>query len=100
MTYLSKLKHHKNKPYNQKYAKRNFNLSLFNIQSDLCRDINAHNDQGCTGIELALLSSAETLKERALTTRPLRHISNQNKWKYIDRRSKGVTTGQKIMNEL
>ena len=46
MSYLSKLKLGKN----QNCVKRSFSLSLLNIKWDLF-DINAHNDQGCAGIE-------------------------------------------------
>ena len=64
----------------------------------------------CTGIcagcrraqesKPALLPSAAGLKKSALTNRPQRHTSDQNYDKYIDRQSSGVTTGQRIMNEL
>ena len=45
------------------------------------------------------VASAKALKQSALTTQPRRHFSNQNNGKYTDRRSKGVSTGQKIMSE-
>ena len=62
-------------------------------------DINAHIDQGCTGIEFAFLASVTELKRTALA---IRHedISNRNNEKYIDRRSNFATTGKKIMNEF
>ena len=63
-------------------------------------NIDAHNDQVCTEIESAILSSAQELKQSALTTRPRRHFSNRNNREYIDRRCNSVTTVQKVMNEL
>ena len=62
-------------------------------------DFDLHNYQGCTGIEPVLLSSAEGLKQSAVTTWPWRHLSNRNNGKYIDRRSDGVTTSQEITNK-
>ena len=62
-------------------------------------DINDYNDQRFTKIEPALLSSAEGMKQRALIISRRRHFSDRNNEKFIDRRSKGVATGQKIMNE-
>ena len=40
--------------------------------------IDAHNDQGCTGIELSLLYSARGLEQKTLTTHQRRHFSSQN----------------------
>ena len=62
--------------------------------------ISAHNDRDGMGIETALLSSAEALKQSAVSIRPRRYFSKRSKEKYIDRQSNGITTGQKIMNEL
>ena len=42
-------------------------------------DINAHNDQGCKGIEHTLLFCAKRLKLSALTIWPRRHIFVRNK---------------------
>ena len=52
------------------------------------------------GIDPALLSSAEQMNQIALTIRPQKPNGEQNRLKYIDRRSNDVTTGQKTMNEL
>ena len=58
-------------------------------------DINAHNDQACTGIETILVvSSAAGLQLSALTTQLWKHICIQNNEKCIDRRSNFVTTGK------
>ena len=62
--------------------------------------INAYNDQGYTGIEPAVLSSAAGQKQGALTIRPHRQPSTRNNENYIDRRPNIVTTDKKIMNEL
>ena len=43
---------------------------------------------------------AEELNQSAITTRPQRHCTMRNSGKYIGRRSKGVITREKIMNEL
>ena len=86
------------KSYNyQKHAKQS--LSLLNIQSNLCANI-ALNDLDYTGIQPALLSSAEELYQNALTTRPWISSGEQNSGKFINRRSNDVITRQKIMNEL
>ena len=63
-------------------------------------EINAQHDRGCTGIEPAVLSSVEKLKQSGVTTRPRRPYAKQNSGKYIDWRPNGVMTTQKIMNEL
>ena len=55
-------------------------------------DFNPQNDQNCTGIEPAVLSLSEGLDNSI--------YSNQNNGKCIDRRSNGVTTDLKTMNEL
>ena len=56
---------------------------------------NVYDDKGCTVNERTLLSSAEELKQSAQTLRPRKHIFRRNNRKYIDRRSNGVTIGQK-----
>ena len=58
-----------------------------------------HNDQDNTEIELALLSSAEGLKQSVLTNLPRRRYLNLNNGKYTDRQSNNVIIGQEIMNE-
>ena len=55
--------------------------------------MNTHNDQGCTEIEPALLSSAERLSRSELTTRVRRYISHRKNRKYIYRRFNDVTFG-------
>ena len=63
-------------------------------------EINDHNEKSCTGIEPALLSSAEKLNQNALTNR-LRETSGKlYSGKYTGGRSNGVVTRQTIMNEL
>ena len=63
-------------------------------------DINAYDDQDCTGIDPNLLFSKEGLKQSALSTRPRWNFVNRNKGKYVDRRFKDAVTVQKTMNEL
>ena len=58
-------------------------------------DSNALNDQRCTGIHPALLTSAESLKQRTKTTQPRRQASNLNNKKYIDRRSNALSLARK-----
>ena len=60
--------------------------------------INAHNDQGYTGMEFALPSSAEGLKQSALTTHSEIHFSNRKNRKSDDLTA--VPNVQKIMIEL
>ena len=47
-------------------------------------DVNAHNEQSCTGIEPAILSSAAELKHTALIIQSWRHISLRNNENYKD----------------
>ena len=53
----------------------------------------------CTGVEPVPLSSAEGLKQSAITTGPRKYLTKRNNEKYIERRSNGIITDQKIMNE-
>ena len=46
-------------------------------------DINAQNDQSCTGIEPALQSSTEELNQSALTTSLRGPWASRNSWKHI-----------------
>ena len=92
LSYLSKLKLHKN----QKYAKSNFSLTLLNINRISVHDFTDHNEQVCSEFERALLFSVEELKQNALTIRPRRHFSNWNNGIYIDLRFNDVTTVWKI----
>ena len=47
-------------------------------------DINAYNDQVCTKMEPALLSSTKKLNHSDLITQPLRPCDNWNIGKYIE----------------
>ena len=62
-------------------------------------DINAHDDQGRTGMEPAIQSSAERLKQNAQTTGLWRQLSNSNNGKYVERQSNSVITDQKICKD-
>ena len=58
-------------------------------------DINYNNNQRCTGIESALLSSTESFKQSV----PHRHIPIRKTGKYTDRHFNSVIIGQKIIND-
>ena len=56
------------------------------IYSRICGlDSNAHNNQSCIGIECALLSSSQRLKQCALAIRIRIHSTNRSNGKCIDR---------------
>ena len=63
-------------------------------------NINAHINYDCTGIDSALLSLTEGLKQTTQTTRPQKLNAKQNCGKYVDSRSNGVITRKKIMDGL
>ena len=93
LRYLSKLRPHK-KIIVIKFALSEVWVSFYWTYKQICvLNIDAHNDQGCMDV---FLSSVKGLKQSALTTRLLKHSSNTNNWKYIDKRLNWVTTGQKI----
>ena len=81
MSYLSKLKPHKN----QKRVKQSFKFSLLTYNRICVFDITVHKAQGCMGIELDLLPSAAKVKQSALVIKPLRYVSERNNEKYIAR---------------
>ena len=70
-----------------------------NRQSDLRASHYCPHRSGMQGIKPAPLSLEEGLKQNTLTVQSHRHFSNRNNGKHVDRKSNGIITYQKIMNE-
>ena len=80
MSYLNKL----NKLIKSKSAQGEVSVWVYWTYKWICGlDINNNNDQECTEVEAAPLSSAAKLKQSTLNFPPLRHISTRNNEKYI-----------------